>query len=541
MDFKNIFITDSLSMLIGFFVVLFTILVSIYSAVFLKTRKITYYFWFFLTAIASLGTVFSNNIILVAFFWGFLGLSLFKLINLYDDEESSQAAKKTFIIIGASDGFLLFGLLLYSFLTSGTNLTANRLIINNGLSFVSFLAIAIACFAKAGCMPFHTWIPETAQKAPLPVVAYLPASLDKLLGIYLLIRIVKDSFFLDVSAKMTLIILGAGTVIFAVMMALVQHDIKKLLGYHAVSQVGYMVLGIGCATNIGLAAGLFHMINHAIYKCCLFLCAGNVEKQTGTSELKKLGGLARVMPITFLTFIIAAFSISGIPPLNGFISKWMIYQALTDFINSLTPLNLKIIVAISLIAALIGSGLTLASFLKVISSVFLGNTKKEARESSFFLLFAPIVLSLLCIIFGVFAYSTIFKFIEKSIGSFSTIGLWHPVSATAFIAIGIIIGLIIFKCSSLKPRLSPTFTGGEELNPKEEAKLEDFYATISEIPLLKKIYALAEQKTFDIYEQFKNATFLLSDLLKKLHNGVLPSYLAWCLIGMMGLFFLFFR
>ncbi|MDD4182258.1 MAG: proton-conducting transporter membrane subunit [Candidatus Omnitrophica bacterium] len=541
MDFRNMFIFDPLSKLIGVFIVLFTVLISIYSAKFIKHRKITYYIWVLLTALASFGVIFSDNLILITIFWGFLGLSLFKLINLYDDEKASAIAKKTFIIIGATDGFLLFGFLLYHFLTSSMSLSANKLIINNNLSFISFIFIAMACFAKAGCMPLHTWIPETAKNAPLPVVAYLPASLDKLLGIYLLVRIVKDSFFLDVTAKFTLIIIGAITVICAVMMALIQHDIKKLLGYHAISQVGYMVLGIGCATPLGIAAGLFHMINHAIYKCCLFLDAGNVENETGTSELHNLGGLARYMPITFITFMVAAFSISGVPPFNGFVSKWMIYQGLSDFMNSLSSYPLKIIVALSLLSALVGSGLTLASFLKVISSVFLGNARKHAKESSFALLLPVIILALLCIIFGVFAYSTILKFITQAIGSFNMVGLWQPVGATALIAISIVIGLIVFKFSSQKLRVSDTYTGGEELNPKEEAKIEDFYATISEIPFLKKIYSLAEAKVFDIYEELKRIIFVLSNVLKRLHNGILPTYLTWCLIGIMGLFFVFFR
>lgn len=541
MDFNNLFIFDPLSKLVGFFVLLFTGLMLVYSAGFIKERKATYYCWFLLTAIASLGVVFSDNIILIAVFWGFLGLSLFKLINLYDNEEASGAAKKTFIIIGGSDGFLLLGLLLYGFLTSGTSISANTVIINSRISFAAFILIAIAAFAKAGCMPLHTWIPETAQKAPLPVAAYLPAALDKLLGIYLLIRIVADSFFLDNTAKLILIVLGALTIIFAVMMALVQHDIKRLLGYHAVSQVGYMVLSIGCATPLAIAAGIFHMINNSIYKCCLFLGTGNVEKQTGTTDLEKLGGLARFMPVTFITFLVAALSISGIPPFNGFVSKWMIYQSVVDFMNSLDASGLKLLVALSLCCALVGSGLTLASFLKVISSVFLGNAKIKTKEVKLPLLFPVIVLALLCIIFGIFAYSTILKFIAEASGKFSITGLWQPERATILILAGIIFGIIIFKLSSINLRTSPTYTGGEELNPKEEANLEDFYATISELPFLKRIYALAEKKVFDIYEQFKKFAFFLSDLLKKLHNGVLPTYLAWCLIAMIGLFYIFFK
>src|SRR4030042_5389712 len=114
------------------------------------------------------------------------------------------------------------------------------------------------------------------------------------------------------------------------MMSLIQHDLKRLLGYHAVSQVGYMVLGIGTGNPIGIAGGLFHMLNHAIYKSCLFLSGGSVEKKAGTTELDKLGGFAKIMPITFVTFVIASLAISGVPPFNGFASKWMIYQGIIE-------------------------------------------------------------------------------------------------------------------------------------------------------------------------------------------------------------------
>ena len=135
-----------------------------------------------------------------------------------------------------------------------------------------------------------------------------------------------------------LLITGAVTIIYAVMVALVQHDLKRLLGYHAVSQVGYMVLGIGTGNPIGIAGGLFHMVNHAIYKSCLFLSAGAVEKRAHTTDLSKLGGLSKYMPITFVSFLIASLAISGIPPLNGFFSKWMIYQGIIATATNKNPL-----------------------------------------------------------------------------------------------------------------------------------------------------------------------------------------------------------
>ena len=121
-------------------------------------------------------------------------------------------------------------------------------------------------------------------------------------------------------------IVGAVTILFAVMMALVQKDYKRLLSYHAISQVGYMILGIGTAVPAGIIGGLFHMMNHAMYKSACSSPAGSVEKQAGTTDLSKLGGLVRRMPVTSICFIVAAASISGVPPFNGFFSKELVYD-----------------------------------------------------------------------------------------------------------------------------------------------------------------------------------------------------------------------
>ncbi len=161
--------------------------------------------------------------------------------------------------------------------------------------------------------------------------ALLPASVDKLLGIYLLSRLVLNVFDrVSLGLNVLLMIIGAVTIVAGCGHGLVQHDLRKLLSFHAVSQVGYMILGIGTGTAIGIAGGLFHMLNNAIYKGALFLTAGAVEKRAGTMDLAELGGLGRMMPFTFATFGIAALAISGIPPLNGFVSKWMVYQGIVD-------------------------------------------------------------------------------------------------------------------------------------------------------------------------------------------------------------------
>jgi formate hydrogenlyase subunit 3/multisubunit Na+/H+ antiporter MnhD subunit len=318
---------DNLSRFIVPAIGFFGFLITLYSLKSMSGYKLvsSYYAYIIWTIGVSILAVISNNIIVLLAAWGFLGFTLYSLINI-KGSEASAISKKTFIIVAGSDAFMILGFAMLWMIKGSLSLTDIRVPIDSALSFWAFFLIAMGAFAKAGVMPFHTWIPETAKEAPISVTAFLPASLDKLLGIYLLVRLVLNVFLLNSFSYAILMLIGSVTIIAAVMMALVQHDFKKLLGYHAVSQVGYMVLGIGTGNPIGIAGGLFHMMNHAIYKCCLFLSGGNVEYKTKTSELDKLGGLSKVMPLTFFTTVVAACAISGIPPFNGFFSKWMLYQ-----------------------------------------------------------------------------------------------------------------------------------------------------------------------------------------------------------------------
>ncbi|HIE43738.1 MAG TPA: hypothetical protein EYP78_02945, partial [Candidatus Omnitrophica bacterium] len=368
---------DALSKFVGGFVGLFTVLVLLYSFEFMRHKRglFSYYLYIILTLVASLGVVFSNNLILFIVFWGFLGLLLYLLIGFGEKERTPTTSKKAFIIIGGTDALILLGLALVWQIAGTFQMDKMSIQLNTKPAVLAYLCFALGAFAKAGAMPFHTWAPDTAEDAPTPITAYLPASLDKLLGIYLLTRISMDIFQMNDAMDTFLMFIGSLTIIAAVMMALIQHDLKRLLGYHAVSQVGYMVLGIGTGNPIGIAGGLFHMVNNAVYKSCLFLSGGSVEKKAGTTDLGKLGGYAKSMPITFVTFLIASFAISGVPPFNGFASKWMIYQGLVELGKSGSGLWI-----IWLLSAMFGSALTLASFMKAVHAVFLGQPSKNQKS-----------------------------------------------------------------------------------------------------------------------------------------------------------------
>ncbi|MFB0525965.1 MAG: NADH-quinone oxidoreductase subunit L [bacterium] len=532
---------DNLSGFIILAIGLFGVLIVLYSLKFMagKERLNEYYTYLLWTIGASCGAVLANNLVLLLVFWGFLGLTLYLLIGI-GGPEATSAAKKTFIIVGGSDCLFILGIGIIWLLTGSFQMDNISVSLMGTLPTIAFISLAIASFAKAGAMPMHTWIPDCAEKAPIPVTAFLPASLDKLLGIYLLARIAMDIFVMNKAMGTLLLIVGAVTIIAAVMMALVQHDLKKLLSYHAVSQVGYMVLGIGTGNPIGIAGGIFHMLNHAIYKGCLFLTGGGVEHRAQTTDLDRLGGLSKLMPITFITCLIAALSISGVPPFNGFVSKWMVYQGVIELGKGGDKLWI-----VWLVAAMFGSALTLASFMKLIHCVFLGSPSPgshppgaKRNEVSFIMWFPMVILAVLCVIFGVFAYSVPLKnFILSAVPGVSFLGFWSPGLATLLIIMGIILGLIVYFVGNIKSvRLDTTYVGGEIIPRDSRLTGVEFYDTIKDLGTFKKIYGQAEKKLFDIYDWCAKFIFFLIRGLRRIHSGILPTYLFWSLFGMLILF-----
>ncbi|UCG35379.1 MAG: hypothetical protein JSW17_00845 [Candidatus Omnitrophota bacterium] len=546
----NLFRLDNLSIFIGIFVGIFSLLVILYSLGFMRGRKglFRYYFYIIATFIASLGVVFSNNLVLFVVFWGFLGLLLYLLIGFGQRRNTHYTAKKTFIIVGGTDALMLFGLALIWHLSGSLEINKISIALDSKAANWAYLCLAAAAFAKAGAMPFHTWVPDTAEDAPTPVTAYLPASLDKLLGIYFLARISLDMFQMNLTMNTLLLVVGSVTVIAAVMMALIQHDMKRLLGYHAVSQVGYMVLGIGTGNPIGIAGGVFHMLNHAIYKSCLFLSGGAVEKRTGTTELEKLGGFAKIMPVTFITFLIASFAISGVPPFNGFASKWMVYQGIIETAKAGGSLWV-----VWLVAAMFGSALTLASFMKLVHTIFLGqpsimvrDAKYKRQETGPTMWIPTVTLATLCVIFGVFAYQVPLKvFIFPSLDVKAPFtGIWSSGLATGLLLLAIAVGFIIYLIgTAVKTRTTGAFVGGEVLDRHPDMRVSgvEFYETIRNVGILKTIYRLAERRFFDIYDVSAKITFVFTGIFRFLHNGVLSTYLAWCLLGMTILFYILFK
>ncbi len=549
---NGFFASNPLSLLCAAFATLFFVLIVVYSLKHMKGRKGVwrYYIYTIATYVSSLGVLFAANFLILLIFWGLLGLLLYLLIAFGRKEGTPATARKALIIVGATDVLLLFGIVLVWKITAGSSglqglfhmpITGMGIPLSGTASIIAYLCFASAAFAKAGAMPFHTWVPDTAENAPTPVTAFLPASLDKLLGIYLLARVTLDVFQMTPTMNTILMAIGSITIVAAVMMALIQHDLKRLLGYHAVSQVGYMVLGIGTGNPIGIAGGLFHMFNHSIYKSCLFLAGGAAERKAGTGNLAQMGGLVKAIPLVFVTFLIASLAISGVPPMNGFASKWLIYQGVITSGDSLWVLWL--------IAAMLGSALTLASFMKLIHAVFLGQPSegvkkiladKKGKRTALSTAIPLVVLSTLCVGIGVFAWKIPFGqlFRPELSGPVDSPGIWQSGTATLMLIAGLVIGYLIYLAGTLKKaRVVAPFVGGETLedNPDMRVSGVNFYMTIKELGLLKGIYRWAEKKLFDLYVVAGKIFAGFGILFSFMHNGILSRYFLWFIVGLVVL------
>jgi formate hydrogenlyase subunit 3/multisubunit Na+/H+ antiporter MnhD subunit len=538
----------------------FAFLLSLLSVSYMagKPRLNEYYGYLLFTLAAACGAVFADNLVVLLFFWEILALTLYGLVGIYGGT-SLPAARKSFLMVGGADFFLLLGIGLLYTVSGSFNMSHIAAIpLKSSVSVAAFLFIVVGAVTKIGIIPFHTWIPAASLASPLSVMAYLPGSLDKLVGVYLLVRLFLGVFDVGsgVGLPTLLMFFASVTIVVGATVAVLQTDFRRMLAYLAISSSGYMLLGLGTGTRMGTAGGLFHMLNGAIYMTLLFSVAASVEKKTGKTNLEELGGLSAVMPFTFVVFLVGGMAMSGVPPLNGFFSKWMIYQGLISVGSEVKASP------VFLIAALFGSVLTLACFLKLGHSVFLGDRPDERREvggAGFWMGFPQLVLAVACILFGVFAFALPLKhFILPSLHyRVYPTGLWTPGMATLLLLLGLAVGAVFYLVGKVRPKTSGKFIGGELLE-REEVRIPgtDFYkSSMTSIDMIDKTYEVGEQGAFDVfiqgmalfrglarflfsfvetplgrfYDLFARFTLFMGEGLALLHTGSLRVYLAWIL------------
>ena len=309
-----------------------SLMVQIYSLGYMKHDPSVSRFFAYMSLFTTsmLGLVLADNLIMLYVFWELVGFSSYLLIGFwYERPAASAAAKKAFIVTRFGDmGFLIAILgVFFAVGSAGFDIdTLHGLAGGPELKGMALTLIALGIFAgavgKSGQFPLHTWLPD-AMEGPTPVSALIHAATMVAAGVFLVARFF-PLFEVSSSAMNTVAYIGGGTALFAATMALVMTDIKRVLAYSTVSQLGFMMLALGVGA---LPAAIFHLFTHAFFKALLFLGAGSVNHATDTYDIRFMGGLARPMPWTFATFLIAALSISGIPPLAGFWSKDEILNA----------------------------------------------------------------------------------------------------------------------------------------------------------------------------------------------------------------------
>jgi formate hydrogenlyase subunit 3/multisubunit Na+/H+ antiporter MnhD subunit len=558
------FYLDHLTGFILLFVAISAFLVWLYSlkAMSKRPRERVFYLYLSLTLAAANAVVLSGNLIFLFIFWNLLVFSLYGMLQVAKGEnDSSFAARKALTIIGVADYVLMLGIVILLVVIGDVDFpVADRIALNNPWLITAYILIMIGALAKLGTMPLHTWIPESAKVVPASTLAFIPGSIDKLLGVYLLIRV--SYFIFDISGSMSLrillMVIGAVSIVVMAVAALIQKDAQRVLAFSTVSQAGYMVLGIGTGMPIAIAGALFHMLNNVLYKSVLFMSVGSVENRTRTTNLDLLGGLGSKMPVTLFAFFIAVLAISGVPPFNGFYSKWMIYQGIIGLSKQM-PLWF-----IFLICAMFGSILTLAYSLKLLHAIFLGQKPKvlnKVREARFVMVVPSLVLALACVVFGIFASIIPLKlFVLPSLPfKVGNIGFWSPSLATILMIVGIIIGLIIFLFGTVsKPKKSRVFVGGETLD-EDEARVTgvDFYSSLRTLDMLDKTYSFSEGGAFDFYNYIRGAASGFAYIFKNvinyiivgiyrsigklvkamgsltsfLHTGELYNYVGWIFLG----------
>jgi len=317
-------ILDSLTAVMLIVVTVVSLMVQIYSQGYMDGDPGYHRYFAFMSLFTAsmLGVVLASNLLFVYVFWELVGLCSYLLIGFwFHKPAAANAAKKAFIVTRLGDfGFLAAILALY--FNTGTFDIAelHSLAVAGVLSGTVLTWAAIGIFSgavgKSAQFPLHVWLPD-AMEGPTPVSALIHAATMVAAGVFLVARTF-PLFAHSIEALTTVAIIGGFTAIFAASMGLVMTDIKRVLAYSTISQLGYMMLGLGTG---GVAIGIFHLFNHAFFKALLFLGAGSVNHATGTFDMRQMGGLRKIMPWTYATFLIAALSIAGIWPLSGFWSK----------------------------------------------------------------------------------------------------------------------------------------------------------------------------------------------------------------------------
>lgn len=392
-------VLDGLTVFMLVTVNLVALCIVVYSVNYMErfTAKWKFYTLFFLMVGGMNGVVITGDMFNLFIFLEIAAIASYALVAFGTERHELEAAFKYAIMSTVGSLFILLGIaLLYSYTSTLNMADMANILAQKGIGNVTLMVSVLFLMGfglKAALVPFHAWLPDAHPSAPAPISAMLSGVLIKSLGIYALCRIFYNVIGVSPTISSILMFLGALSMVAGVLLAIGQWDFKRLLAYHSISQVGYIVLGIGLGTPLGILGGLFHLFNHSVFKSLLFLNSGAVEYSTGTRDLQNMGGLASRMPVTGTTSLVASMSIAGIPPFNGFWSKLIIIIAVVQ--------DGRFVYAF---LAVLASILTLASFMKVMKYAFFGKLRENLsriKEVPFFMKLSMAALAFFCLVCGI--------------------------------------------------------------------------------------------------------------------------------------------
>ena len=460
---------DPISVMMLVVITTVSLMVHVYSLGYMKGERgfERYYAFLSLFSCSMLGLVVATNIFQMYIFWELVGVSSYLLIGFYYTKpEAIAASKKAFIVTRFADLGFLIGILLLSFFTQtfdfGLLTSGDRAIFSQaaGTTFMGASALAwamalifIGGAGKSAMFPLHIWLPD-AMEGPTPVSALIHAATMVVAGVYLVARLFPVYYFETPEVLHGIAYVGAFTALFAATIACVQTDIKRVLAFSNISQIGFMMVALGVSgygghEGLGYMAGMFHLFTHAMFKALLFLGAGAIIHAVHSNEMSHMGGLRKQMPITHITFLVACLAISGIPPFSGFFSKDEILTAAFMFAPAMGWV-------MSFIAAL-----TAFYMFRLYYNIFWGTPAKhehEPHEAPGVMTTPLIILAAVTCVAGFIPFG---KFVSSD-GADYIIHLDWTVAGTsiAIALISIAVATVFYrKHSPIPDRLARTFSG----------------------------------------------------------------------------------
>ncbi|MCS3796359.1 NADH-quinone oxidoreductase subunit L [Niastella sp. OAS944] len=542
---------DPASVMMLVVVTFVSLMVHVFSLGYMKgeERFATYYAFLGLFTFSMLGLVLSTNIFQIYIFWELVGVSSFLLIGFYYDRPAAvAAAKKAFIVTRFADLGFLIGILILAFYSgtldfgtmiqriTGTNSPVLAQMTGYGVVGIPVLSWALTLVfiggaGKSAMFPLHIWLPD-AMEGPTPVSALIHAATMVVAGVYLVARLY-PIYLIDVSVLKLITWVGAISAFLAAIIACTQTDIKRVLAYSTISQIGYMLFALGVpaygeAVNTGYTASLFHLFTHAFFKSLLFLGAGAVIHFIHTNEMGNMGGLRKFMPITHATFLIACLAIAGIPPLAGFFSK-------EEILITAWQSN-KLIYYI----ALITSGITAFYMFRLYFSIFYNKTSTHSDhhgEGNLNMKLPLLVLAAAAIVVGFIPFTHFVAANGK--GEEITISASFSIAPIAMALAGISLAFVLYFNENDQPQKLATAIGGLYRAIRQKFYFDELYLFITKKIIFNGIAKPAAWFDKNIVDGFMNklgwATTGISERIKALQSGSIQSYTLYFFGGIIAL------